>query len=131
MGIIHLYVCCYRCNRGTVIWYSNISVWNKVKLDLQTIYNIFIKINIFYNELKTTQHGFYIFINKCLFNMHMFNIQHKEHVQISHDSYIRKPHLSGNFIGNEGVRINEVSLYNVIWKAIHWPLISCWLYFSK
>jgi len=43
--------------------------------------------------------------------MHIFNIQHKEHVQISHDSYIRKPRLSGNFLGNEGVRINEVSLY--------------------
>ena len=42
--------------------------------------------------------------------MHMSNIQHKEHVQISHDSYIRKPCLSGNFLGNEGVRINEVSL---------------------
>jgi len=109
MGIIHLYVCCYRCNRGTVIWYSNISLWNKVKL--QTIYNIFIKINIFYNEFKTTQHGFNIFINNCLFHMHMFNIQHKEHVQISYDSYIRKPSLSGNFLGNEGVRINEVSLY--------------------
>jgi len=46
--------------------------------------------------------------------MHMFNIQHKEHVQISHDSYIRKPRLSGNFLGNKGVRINEVSLYNKI-----------------
>ena len=33
----------------------------------------------------------------CLFNMHMFNIQHKEHVQISHVSYIRKPRLSGHF----------------------------------
>ena len=43
--------------------------------------------------------------------MHMFNIQHKEHVQINNDSYIRKPRLSGNFLGNEGVRINEVSLY--------------------
>ena len=99
---------CYRCNRGTVIWYSNISLWNKVKL--QTIYNIFIKLNIFYNEFKTTQHGFNIFINNCLFNMHIFNIQHKEYVQISHDLYIRKPRLSGNFLGNEGVRINKVSL---------------------
>jgi len=96
---------------GTVIWYSNISLRNKVKL--QTIYNIFIKINIFYNEFKTTQHGFNIFINNCLFNMHMFNIQHQEHVQICHDSYIRKPRLSGNFLGNEGVRINEVSLYTI------------------
>ena len=43
--------------------------------------------------------------------MHMFIIQHKEHVQISHVSYIRKPQLSGNFLGNERVRINEVSLY--------------------
>jgi len=81
---------------------------NKAKL--QTIYNIFIKTNIYYNELKTTQHGFNIFISNCLFNMHMFNIQHKEHVQISHVSYIRKPRLSGNFLGNERVRINEVSL---------------------
>ena len=104
-----LYVCCYRCNRNTVIWYSNISLRNKVKL--QTIYSIFIKTNIYYNKLKTTPHGFNIFINNCLFNMHMFNIQHKEHVQISHVSYIRKPRLSGNFLGNECVRINEVSLY--------------------
>ena len=66
-----------------------------------------------YNELKTTQHGFNSFINKCLFEMHMFTIQHKEHVEISHDSYIRKPRLSGNFLGNEGVRINEVSLYKL------------------
>ena len=109
MGIIHLYVCCYGCNRGTVIWYSFISLRNKAKP--QTIYNnIFIKINIYFNKFKTTQHGFNIFINNCLFNMHMFKIQHKEHVQISHDSYIRKPHLSGNFLGNKGVRINEVSL---------------------
>jgi len=63
-----------------------------------------------YNELKTTQHGFNVFINKCLFDMHMFTIQHKEHVEISHDSYIRKPRLSGNFLGNERVRINEVLL---------------------
>jgi len=109
MGIIHLYVCCYRCNRGTVNCYSNISLRNKAKL--QTIYNTFIKTNIYYNELKTTQHGFNVFINNCLFNMHMFKIQHKEHVQISHVSYIRKPRLSGNFLGNERVRIIEVSLY--------------------
>ena len=25
-----------------------------------------------------------VLVNNCLFNMHMFNIQHKEHVQISH-----------------------------------------------
>jgi len=112
MGIIHLYVCCYRFNRGTVIWYSNISLRNKAKL--QTIFNIFIKINIYYNELKTTQHGFNIFINNCLFNIRMFTIQHKEHVEISHDSYIRKPRLFGNFLGNERVRINEVSLYYVL-----------------
>jgi len=109
MGIIHLHVCFYRCNRGTVILYSHISLGNIAKL--RTIYNLFIKINIYYNDFKTTQHGFNIFINNCLFNMHMFNIQHNEHVQISHDSYIRKPRLSGNFLGNEGVRINEVSLY--------------------
>jgi len=109
MGIIHLYVCCYWCNRSTVIWYSNISLQNKAKL--QTPYNIFIKTNIYYDELKTAQHGFNVFISNCLFNMHMFNIQHKEHVQISHVSYIRKPRLSGNFLGNERVRINEVSLY--------------------
>jgi len=60
------------------------------------------------------------FINNCLFNMHMFNIQHQEHVQICHDSYIRKPHLSGNFLGNEGVRINEVSLYvqSLLWTVV-------------
>ena len=41
-------------------------------------------------------------------------------VQISHDSYIRKPRLSGNFLGNEGVRINEVSLYvcSIKWSTI-------------
>jgi len=32
------------------------------------------KINIYYNEFKTTPHGFNIFIINCLFNMHMFNI---------------------------------------------------------
>jgi len=96
MGIIHLYVCCYRRYRGTVIIYSNISLRNKA--NLQTIYNIFIKTNIYYNELKTTQHGFNIFINNCLFNIHMFNIQHKEHVQISHVSNIRKSRLSGNLV---------------------------------
>ena len=92
---------------------SNISLRNKAKL--QTIYSIFIKTNIYYNNLlKTTPHGFNIYINNCLFNMHMFNIQHKEHVQISHVSYIRKPRLSGNFLGNECVRINEVSLYTFV-----------------
>jgi len=70
---------------------------------------------IFLCEIKLNykQYGFNIFINNCLFNMHMFNIQHKEHVQISHVSYIRKPRLSGIFLGNECVRINEVSLYNI------------------
>jgi len=33
-------------------------------------------------------------------------------VQISHVSYIRKPHISGNFLGNKRVRINEVLLYS-------------------
>ena len=33
---------------------------------------------------------------------------YKEHVQISHVSYIQKPRLSGNYLGNERVRINEV-----------------------
>jgi len=50
--------------------------------------------------------------------MHMFNNQNKEHVQISHVSYIRKPRLSGNFLGNECVRINEVSLYMAILSTI-------------
>jgi len=65
--------------------------------------------------MNLTQHNMVsisLFIN-CLFNMNMLIIQHKEHVQISHDSYIRKPRLSGIFLGNEGVRINEVSLYFV------------------
>jgi len=43
----------------------------------------------------------------------MFNIQHTERVQIRHVSYIRKPRLSGTFLGNERVRINEVSLYMI------------------
>ena len=60
----------------------------KTKLNYkQYTYYIFIKTNIYYNDLKTTQHGFNIFINNCLFKMHMLNIQHKEHVQISHVSY--------------------------------------------
>ena len=64
--------------------------------------------------MNLTQHNMVLiclFIN-CLFNMNMLIIQHKEHVQISHDSYIRKPRLSGIILGNKGVRINEVSLYS-------------------
>ena len=34
------------------------------------------------------------------------------HEFYSHVSYIRKPRLSGVFLGNERVRINEVSLYS-------------------
>ena len=65
------------------------------KARLETIYNIFIKTNIYYNELKTKQHGFNIFINNSLFNMHMFNIQHKERANKScfiytETSFIRK-----------------------------------------
>jgi len=56
----HSFFSVYRRYRGTVIIYSNISLQNKA--NLQTIYNIFIKTNIYYNELKTTQHGFNIFI---------------------------------------------------------------------
>jgi len=55
----------------------------------------------------------------CLICTIMFNIQHKEHVQISHVSYIRKPRLSGTFLGNECVRINKVSLYKHIHAGIY------------
>ena len=68
-----------------------------------------------------------LFIN-CLFNMNMLIIQHKEHEQNSHDSYIRKPRLTGIFLGNEGVRINEVSLYsNFKHNSNRWEvhLFSC------
>ena len=75
MGIIHLYVGCYRRYRGTVIIYSNIYLRNKA--NLQTIYNIFIKTNIYYNELNTKQHGFNIFIILivCLNTCSTFNIK--------------------------------------------------------
>jgi len=109
MGIIHLNMSATIDVTAVPSLYTQIFLCEK-KANLQTIYNIFIKTNIYYNELKTTQHGFNIFINNCLFNIHMFNIQHKEHVQISHVLYIRKPRLSRNFLGNERVWINEVSL---------------------
>jgi len=32
-------------------------------------------------------------------------------IQCMYVSYIRKPRLSGNFLGNKRVRINEVSMY--------------------
>jgi len=40
----------------------------KIKLSYKQypVYSIFIKTNIYYNELKTTQHGFNIFNNNCL-----------------------------------------------------------------
>jgi len=59
----------------------------------------------------------------------MFNNQHKEHVQISNVSNAGKTHISGNFLGNEHVRINKVSLYyNILYFLFWFILFTCILY---